>query len=81
MSEQGSNWDIAYKAERKRVVRCFHRHSSETRAMHQASFRLTPNQRNSVGEHFYVHPDFPGIAFSSVKQAALHALDHGGEHG
>lgn len=35
-----NNYDAAIKAEKKRVIRCFHAYSSETRANHAASFRL-----------------------------------------
>lgn len=69
-----SNFDIAYDAERKRVVRCFHRYDSETRANHAASFRLGHRQREAVGEFFYTHPDIPNRAFPTRKAAAMAAL-------
>lgn len=69
-----TNYEAAYKAERKRVVRCFHRHSSETRANLAASHRLGYQQRQSAGDFFYVHPDCPNIAFQTVKAAAIAAL-------
>ncbi len=70
----GANYTAALKAETKRVVRCFHAYSSETRTMHAASFRLGPQQGKAVGEFFYVHPDVPGIAFETRKRAAVAAL-------
>lgn len=65
------NFEVAYKAERKRVVRCFHAYDSETRANHAASFRLGHRQRESLGEFFYTHPDVPNRAFPTCKAAAL----------
>lgn len=70
-----SNYDIALKAERKRVVRCFHKYDSETRANHASSHRLGHQQRKAVGEFFYTHPDIPGIAFPTRKRAAEAALE------
>ncbi len=72
--ERPDNYTIALKAEMKRVVRCFHRYSSETRANHAASFRLGHQQRQAVGEFFYTHPDIPNRAFPSRKKAALAAM-------
>lgn len=69
-----SNWEVAYRAERKRVVRCLHHYSSETRANHAASFRLGHRQRAAIGEYFYTHPDREGIAFPTRKSAALAAM-------
>lgn len=71
----GSNFDAALAAERKRVVRCFNRYSSEQRANHAASFRLGHRQREAVGEFFYTHPDVPGRAFPTRKAAAMAALN------
>ena len=71
----GHNFDEAYRAERKLVVRCFHRHSSETRANLQSSFRLGHRQRESVGEFFYTHPAVPNRAFPTRKAAALAAMN------
>lgn len=68
------NYEAALKAETKRVVRCFNAYSSETRAMHAASFRLGPQQRVSLGDFYYVHPDIPNVAFSTRGRAAKAAL-------
>lgn len=69
-----TNHEAALKAERKRVTRCFHRHSSETRADLAASFRLGYQQRLSTGDFFYVHPAFPNTAFRTQGEAARAAL-------
>lgn len=68
------NYETALKAEMKKVVRCFHAYSSECRASHAASFRLGYQQRRRTGEFYYVHPDVPGIAFSTRTRAAEHVL-------
>jgi hypothetical protein len=70
-----SNYETALKAEMKRVVRCFHKYDSQTRADRAASFRLTQNQRVSMGEFFYVHPAFPNTAFPTRSAAAKAALN------
>jgi hypothetical protein len=69
-----SNFQVALKAESKRVVRCFQRYGSETRADRAASHRLGHRQRTAAGEHFYVHPDLPNLAFPSRGAAAQAAL-------
>lgn len=68
------NFEVALKAEMKKVIRCFHAYSSECRAAHAASFRLGYQQRRSVGEFYYVHPDVPNVAFPTRTRAARHAL-------
>lgn len=69
-----SNYDTALKAEAKRVVRCFQRHTSEQRADLAASHRTGHRQRESVGEFFYIHPDVDGLAFDTRSGAARAAL-------
>ena len=69
-----NNFEVALKAEAKRVTRCFQAHSSETRANHAASFRLGHRQREAVGEFFYVHPELPNKAFPTRGAAARAAL-------
>jgi hypothetical protein len=69
-----SNYEIALKAETKRVVRCFHLYSSEVRANHAASHRLGFRQRRREGEFFYMHPDLPNKAFPTRGAAANAAL-------
>jgi hypothetical protein len=68
------NYETALKAEYKRVVRCFNAYSSEMRAMHASSYRLGPQQRASLGDFYYVHPDIPNVAFSTRSRAAKAAL-------
>lgn len=70
-----SNHEIAYRAERKRVVRHFHRYDHNQRADMMASHRLGYRQRESTGHFIYTHPDVPGVCFRTVKDAALAAMD------
>lgn len=69
-----TNFEAAYQAERKLVIRNFQAYTSEQRANHAASFRLGRQQRKAVGEFFYTHPNVPGKAFDTRKMAALAAL-------
>lgn len=69
-----SNLEIAIKAEMARCTRCFHKHSSGARADLAASHRLGYQQRKSLGDFFYVYPDFPNTAFKSRIAAARAAL-------
>jgi hypothetical protein len=69
-----SNFEAALRAETKKCVRCFHAYSSEQRANLAANFRAGYQQRRSMGEFFWTHPDVPGIAFPTRKRAALAAL-------
>jgi hypothetical protein len=77
-----TNYEIALKSEMKRVTRCFHSYSSEQRADLAANFRAGYQQRRSIGEFFYTHPDVPNRAFPRRKLAAAYALsqaDGGGK--
>lgn len=69
-----TNYEVALKAEAKKVVRCFQQYTSEQRANHAASHRLGYQQRQSVGEFFYVHPALPNTAFDTRGAAARAAL-------
>jgi hypothetical protein len=69
-----SNYEVALKAEMKRVTRCFQSYTSEQRANHADSFKLGIRQRHAVGEFYYVHPDVPGKAFPRRKLAATYAM-------
>lgn len=71
-----TNYEAAIRAERKRVVRCFHAFTSEQRANLAASHRLGHRQRAAIGQFFYVHPGFPGTAFATRKAAVMAALAH-----
>lgn len=75
-----TNYETALKDEMKRVTRCFQAYSSEQRANHAASFRLGYQQRQSLGEFFYTHPDVPNIAFKTRKRAATTALSSQHHH-
>lgn len=69
-----ANYEVALKAEMKRVVRCFQPYSHDERADLMASNRVGHRQRHATGEAFFVHPDIPGVAFPRRKAAAEHAL-------
>ena len=66
-----SNFDLALKAEAKRVIRCWQRYDHEQRSL-LASANL--KYRSGEGEFYYVHPDVPGKAFHKRKLAAEAAL-------
>jgi hypothetical protein len=57
------------------AVRHLQRYSSEQRASHAASRRLTPGKRRSVGEFFYTHPHLPGKGFPTPKAATRAAYE------
>ncbi len=56
------------------AIRNFQRFTSDQRASHAASFRLTPRQRQAAGEFFYTHPMLPGLAFPTAKAATTAAF-------
>lgn len=62
------------RAECRRTVRHFQHYTSEQRANHAASHRFGYQQRHRPGEHFWTHPDLPGVAFSTGVAAARAAL-------
>lgn len=68
-----SNYEVALKAEMKRVVRCFQRYTHEQRANHD-TLHVGVRQRKAVGEFFYIHPEVPGKAFPKRGLAAAAAL-------
>ena len=70
-----TNYEIALKAEAKRVARCFNAYSSEARANHAASHRLGHRQRASTGDFYYTHPSFPTTAFATRGAAARAAVE------
>lgn len=51
------------------ATRSFQRYTSEQRANHAASHRLTPGQRQATGEYYYTHVHAPGLAFGTLTQA------------
>jgi len=69
-----SNFEVALKAEMKKVIRCFNAYSSDQRASNAANFRMGYQQRRSIGDFYYVHPDVPNVAFPTRTRAAQHAL-------
>lgn len=68
---------LTYEAFRKAhpATRCFHKYDSVTRADRASSFRLSRQARDRVGEHFYIHPLCPGVAFPTAKRATTHAYE------
>jgi len=66
------NYDIALRAEMKRVVRHWQAFSTETRTI-MASASL--QYRSPSGEYFYVHPDLPTVAFPRRGLAAKAATN------
>jgi len=60
--------------EARRVVRYFQKFTAEQRADRAASRRLGRQQRREVGSFFYTHPDVPGRAFDTRRQAAQAAV-------
>lgn len=65
-----SNYEIALKAEMKRVVRCYQAYTPEQRSNHD-TLKLGIRQRKTFGEFYYVHPALPDRAFPTRKRAAL----------
>lgn len=72
----------ALAVEMKRVTRVFTRYTAEQRANAAASHRSGHRQRQAVGSYHWTHPDFPGRAFGSARQAARAATSGraGGQH-
>lgn len=70
-----SNYEAAVKAERAKVVRCFHRYDTDSIALRRASFRMGRVQRDQMGEYFFTHPAFPNVAFPTRKAAVNAALN------
>jgi len=60
-------------------IKHFQPYTSEERANHAASFRLTPGRRNAVGEVYWMHPLIPGVCFPTRRAAIARAT--GGEGG
>ena len=56
------------------AVRCFEQYTSEQRANHAASFRLGHQQRQAVGEFFWVHEYCRGVCYPTRKDALRAAL-------
>ena len=68
-----TNYEIALKAERKRVVRCF-QHYTTDQICNLAVGRASRVRLMNRGEFFYMHPDLPNVAFDTRGQAAEAAL-------
>lgn len=74
VAQLSSNSAAALKAETKKVIRNFQPHTSDQRADRAASHRMGHQQRASIGEYFYTHPEVPGVAFPTRKRAAEAAI-------
>jgi hypothetical protein len=57
----------------KRPYKVFQAYTHEQRSDISASFRLGYKQRQQNGFSFWVHPQFPGIAFETRKSALRYA--------
>jgi hypothetical protein len=70
-----TNFEAALKDEAKKVVRQFHRYSTD-QVSTLASHRRTSSSRKCIdrGEFFYTHPDLPGVCFRSRGAAANAAI-------
>lgn len=64
----------AVQAQMRRVARVFQRYTPEQRASRAASRRLGHQQRQSVGEVYFTHPDLPGRTFDRRRGAAEAAV-------
>jgi hypothetical protein len=53
----------------KTIRRCFERYDSDTRASKMASHRQGYQQKQAVGEFYYVSDFIPGIAFPTRSRA------------
>jgi hypothetical protein len=69
-----SNYDMALKAEAKKVIRCFHRYDTDTISRLYARVGNPSRDALNKGVFFYTHPDCPGIAFNRRFEAARAAL-------
>lgn len=70
-----TNYEVALKAEMKKVVRMYQPYTSEQRANHAASHRLGHKQRKADGHFFYMHPAIKNRAFDTRTQAAKAGLE------
>lgn len=57
------------------AIRCFQRYDSNARSDRAASHRMRHQQRQAVGEFFYVHSMIPDRAYSTAQQATMAAYD------
>jgi hypothetical protein len=72
----------ALAVEARRVVRHFQRYTAEQRANHASAHTLGHQQKESLGEAFYTHPDVPGRSFDtrgSAARAGLSAVTAGAQ--
>lgn len=73
-----SNYEIALRAEMKKVIRIFHRYGKEERiAMAGCATRANGNARRLAdgGEYCYIHPEVKFCSFPTRKRAAIAGLE------
>lgn len=69
-----SNFEVARKAEMKRVVRCFQRYDTDQISLLYSHPGNPCRKALDRGEFYYVHPDVPNRAFPTRSRAADYAL-------
>ncbi len=68
-----TNFEVALKAEMRRVQRHYYQFDAETTTRLRAAERRN-RRRSTEGEFYYTHPDLPGLAFPTRSAAAREAL-------
>jgi hypothetical protein len=69
-----TNYEIALKAEMKKVVRHFHHFTVDQISLLYSKVGNPCRKALDGGEFFYSHPEVPGIAFKTRSQAARYAM-------
>lgn len=69
-----SNFEVALKAEAKRVVRSFHRYDTDTIARLYSRVGNPSQDALDRGVFFYTHQELPGICFRKRFDAAREHL-------
>lgn len=74
MTKDNSNFDVALKAEMKKVVRHFQHFSTDQISLLYSLSGNPCRKALNRGEFFYSHPAIPNIAFPTRSAAARRAL-------
>lgn len=69
-----SNYEVALKAEMKKVIRHFHHFSVDQISLLYSKVGNPCRAALNRGEFFYSHPEVPGISFKRRSDAANYAL-------
>jgi hypothetical protein len=72
--KMASNYDVALKAEAKKVTRCFHHYDTDQIALLYSRQGNPSRDALNRGVFFYIHPEIPNVAFSKRFDAAREAL-------